>query len=1085
MSHQTWPSSSTSYAHSSQYGADRYAISSPVSPVNGQSHHALSLTDEYEDEGGDELGDLPSGGVGGITLAPYGGVAGGSKAGDKQVRRRSSKACDQCRKSKCKCERSSPQDPCRNCVMLGTQCTFLGPSRKRGPPKGYIDAIEARLHQTEALLGILLNSKDSRAKTVLEDLAEDPLAKEIITRVDNSPYGYKGRSRGAEAPSSRSRAPTENREGGAHSVHATHPSNEWQDQVIARLNAAAATRNTLLPGDQVASIDDDADEEDSRPSTASQSAIPASTRPKADPPSIQPANSDSRRQRRRLNNPAQARSPSTTSSHSAHRRVEEESVDDSESGEDEIAIAVGQLSLNEDEQVRYHGKVSGLHLLGANERQDGRGIWRFPKARVWPPLSPAVRNSQRRHSAEFAPRLPDVPTQELLLELYFTYVHPALPIVHKPTFMDDWSKGNLATDSPYSGESGYSDAASPVSSSSPLGARRRRVPTLLLLAMFSLSARYSTRTADVPPPDDGSMWSAGDEYMEDAKVILDRTYAASRPSTCQALLLLGFREVGIGAMAQAWLYLGMAVRMAQDLGLHKCAENWTGIGRNLFSKAELQERRRIWYGCVIMDKYICTYIGRPVAICERDFDTPLPLLEDPEETELWQPHTTPQVMDDPNDIPREVAPMPGHIISCFNESAKLSIIISEICQSIYAIKPTGSRPAELARLDSHLTKWSLELPEHLRFDPASPKNPSPPPHILTLHMQYWCTILLLHRPFIRHIQDSMKAMSPSASSAKEAEIRANSRQHYDMCVQAANHITLIVSVFSDHFSPRRASVFLCYYVFTAAIMHVATLRTYPDDPQAARGLETTMEILRKMSVIWPSAWRALELLLSAKATIDRMSEVPSVRSSFSETRNKRAAEDAIEEDVTVTDRSRMVTQDSQQVSPHQPHYPLNPSQSQSPVQGQPGHTSGQHGYSLSIDAPQSSAPAAYMQPSYDRWPTDGTSSSSLTNFSGSISTSVLPQQYSTGLVDGRIGTSMSRNPERQSQRYPQFWNDYSALGQMETTYSVPVIGEMVSQHQHGSAGHSSAAEQQQGMYVPSDQYPLFGECLVLRSSFER
>lgn len=125
MSHQTWPSSSTSYAHSSQYGADRYTIPSPVSPVNGQSHHALSLTDEYEDEGGDELGDLPSGGVGGITLAPYGGVSGGAKAGDKQVRRRSSKACDQCRKSKCKCERSSPQDPCRNCVMLGTRKCLL------------------------------------------------------------------------------------------------------------------------------------------------------------------------------------------------------------------------------------------------------------------------------------------------------------------------------------------------------------------------------------------------------------------------------------------------------------------------------------------------------------------------------------------------------------------------------------------------------------------------------------------------------------------------------------------------------------------------------------------------------------------------------------------------------------------------------------------------------------------------------------------------------------------------------------------------------------------------------------------------
>jgi len=46
--------------------------------------------------------------------------------------------------------------------------------------------------------------------------------------------------------------------------------------------------------------------------------------------------------------------------------------------EEEIAGAVGQLSLNEDEQVRYHGKASGLYLLGIKDRVDGRnegGIW--------------------------------------------------------------------------------------------------------------------------------------------------------------------------------------------------------------------------------------------------------------------------------------------------------------------------------------------------------------------------------------------------------------------------------------------------------------------------------------------------------------------------------------------------------------------------------------------------------------------------------------------------------------------------------------------------------------------------------------
>jgi hypothetical protein len=102
--------------------------------------------------------------------------------------------------------------------------------------------------------------------------------------------------------------------------------------------------------------------------------------------------------------------------------------------------------------------------------------------------------------------------------------------------------------------------------------------------------------------------------MESAKVILDNTYAQSRPSTCQALLLLGYREVGIGAMAQAWLYIGMAVRMAQDMGLHKNADKWSNSGKILFSEAELQERRRIWYGCVVMDKYISAYIGKQRAL---------------------------------------------------------------------------------------------------------------------------------------------------------------------------------------------------------------------------------------------------------------------------------------------------------------------------------------------------------------------------------------------------------------------------------------------------------------------------------------
>ena len=76
---------------------------------------------------------------------------------------------------------------------------------------------------------------------------------------------------------------------------------------------------------------------------------------------------------------------------------------------------------------------------------------------------------------------------------------------------------------------------------------------------------------------------------------------------------MGYREIGIGAMAEAWTYTGMAIRMAQDLGLHRSADGWARaeLGGRLFTDTELQERKRIWYGCVVMDKYVSTYIGKP------------------------------------------------------------------------------------------------------------------------------------------------------------------------------------------------------------------------------------------------------------------------------------------------------------------------------------------------------------------------------------------------------------------------------------------------------------------------------------------
>jgi len=106
-------------------------------------------------------------------------------------------------------------------------CTFLGPSRKHKPRKDSIDAIEARLHQTEVLVGIMLASCDPSTQSPWQDIVRNPAAHKIIARVDASPYGVQN----FMVPI------TKNHESSTH-----HPFNKWQDAIVNALNAGRTDR---------------------------------------------------------------------------------------------------------------------------------------------------------------------------------------------------------------------------------------------------------------------------------------------------------------------------------------------------------------------------------------------------------------------------------------------------------------------------------------------------------------------------------------------------------------------------------------------------------------------------------------------------------------------------------------------------------------------------------------------------------------------------------------------------------------------------------------------------------------------------
>ncbi|KAF8167342.1 fungal-specific transcription factor domain-containing protein [Crassisporium funariophilum] len=764
-------------------------------------------------------------------------------------RKRSSRACDQCRKTKSKCERpTGDAKKCKSCALAGTPCTYLGPSYKRGPPKGYIHAIEQRWHQVESLLGAILQCPDSRVQGIVHELRQDDLAREILGRVDTGPYGPSGRRKQpadatkedffasimrsneeAQGDSSRARRQSRvsreivssNQDHGLSVV----PTKEWQDNLSRRLALGSSSGTRLDAGGPVL-------------------------------------------QRRRLNSNSDSQLP--TNWNTLYTIEQPTESDDFKAATE----GMHQLSLDENQEVRFHGQASGLHLLGRNERTDDRmegGIWRLPMARVWPPSKFGITTYPHAHHAV---DLPPQDIQDELLSLYFTNIHPIFPVVHKTRFLAEYQTRKQ--------NDGRDIRASPATSASSTFTSPRPEPTqevtpLLLFAIFAIAARFTEE--GMPHPLDNKMWEAGCGYLESARAIITRVYHISRPSTVQSLLLLGYREFGIGSMEQGWIFIGTAIRMAYDLGLNCDSGKWKMHGHDLFSPQESQARRQIWWACCLTDRYGSVYMGRPIMIKDEDFETPLPNVDPVEERQPWQPTLVREGVVYP--------PVPSRIMSAFCASSRLMMIVGSIVSQIYPVHSMSTLPrqAMLADLESRLDQWYITLPEELRYDGSS-KKITPPPQILFTHLRYWGAVLLLHRAFIPNWKGCIG--SPQRST--------DGMRAFDLAHSAACHIASIVTVYRETFTMKRTSPFLTSYLLSGAVMHILTLTLQPENFEAGVGLEQCMTALKEMEIVWPSASRAWDLLngVQLRTHAHLPASIPT-QYQYSD-RNKRPAEDAFGED---------------------------------------------------------------------------------------------------------------------------------------------------------------------------------------------
>jgi len=184
---------------------------------------------------------------------------------------------------------------------------------------------------------------------------------------------------------------------------------------------------------------------------------------------------------------------------------------------------------------------------------------------------------------------------------YFTYWHPAYPLLHAPTVLDMFR--NLAKNSFQSWDNlrGY---------------QRSIIQSIMSI---SLADRRQTRQKIPPVPSRLVFASFKDAIASIQQALIDESSieALQAVTAVQLFLLSMLRYNAASRLA------GLSARIVLRLGLHRCPSHYA-----MFSTTEIDVRKRLFFSIFCIDRFICSRLGLPPAIRDEDLDVCLPGTEE-------------------------------------------------------------------------------------------------------------------------------------------------------------------------------------------------------------------------------------------------------------------------------------------------------------------------------------------------------------------------------------------------------------------------------------------------------------------------
>ncbi|KAJ5819863.1 hypothetical protein N7474_005454 [Penicillium riverlandense] len=347
-------------------------------------------------------------------------------------------------------------------------------------------------------------------------------------------------------------------------------------------------------------------------------------------------------------------------------------------------------------------------------------------------------------------------------------------------------------------------------------------------------------------------WSIGDDssdlditFYQEARGYLQQAsvFETGNLTLVQALLLLSNYAQKRNKPNTGWNYLGLAVRMAMSLGLHKEFPGWK------ISLLQREIRRRLWWGVFIFDSGAAKTFGRPILLPEDS------VMDAKHVLNIHDDALTPVTTTLP---PEEPGPT---LYSGLIAQARFHLLTNSVYQRL--ISSPSPTPEETLNLQKPMEEWYNGLPSYIQHPQQSlsvqPTNIVPENLALVrnrLLWRNWNLTILIYRPIL--LRWAARRWAPSGSIGGppgtpdggtedpcETECRVR-------CLQTARLTISSIAEYMDNYVCMRIGAwYMLYFLFQAGLIPIVFLMTDPSNPDAPtwlQDIETTKSLLSHPSI---------------------------------------------------------------------------------------------------------------------------------------------------------------------------------------------------------------------------------------------